>query len=364
MTSGQERTADVLLYIEKGGPETYRIESDQLEHIGAKLRGPRQFSVFHSIVLPLIVSVATVIFTGLFQFISWKNSVAVQNATDVATRAMEASEKVTVAIDRRRYATFLFISSLQDLVSAKVNPGKPQDWVSDVAATTGSGSTGAIASGRIPFARPLVGQSASLDKLDLELKRQRFEAYYEQLKRWNESIDQLLTDVFYGLDQPIFSLIAGAPEGRKEGIAEFYEKLKKINCEWSMTDSLKSFSLNPDSLKLRLAGINMCYVKLNYVLARIKSAATPEVVSDGVSYKILDEALYVKLHERLDHIHTMASEFRCYALYRADYYKQQREQSIFSPMLIWTSLTGGQRQDAIRHFQDTAKRCSPENRPT
>lgn len=358
MKTEQEPVSEVLLYIEKEGPDRFKIQSDQLEAVGAKLRGPRQFSVFNSIILPLIVSVATVIFTGLFQFISWSNSVRLQNATDVANRAMESSEKVTAAIGRRRYATFVFISSLHDLVSAKLNSEKPHDLLTEIPATTGAGPDSTI--GRVGLKSSAVlpdgGRPVSLDKLDLDLKKHRFEAYYEQLKHWNESIDQLMTDVDNALDRPIFSQAVDAPEARHEGVAVYYEKMKKINCALSLTDSLKSFDLNPDSLKLRLAGMNNCFIQLNFILARTKSATSPDVTSD--------DELYKKLHASLDAIHTMASEFRCYALHRVDYYKRQKEQSIFSPMRAWKWLTNAQKQDALDHFEETAKRCNPQNRPT
>ncbi len=66
----EPESSDVLVFVEKDGAERFKIRSDQLDHIGEKLRG---FSVFNSIILPLIVSAATVFFTGLFQYISWTN---------------------------------------------------------------------------------------------------------------------------------------------------------------------------------------------------------------------------------------------------------------------------------------------------
>ena len=51
-TTEQGPASEVLLFVEKDGPERFRIHSDQLEDIGAKLRGRARFSVFNSIVLP------------------------------------------------------------------------------------------------------------------------------------------------------------------------------------------------------------------------------------------------------------------------------------------------------------------------
>ena len=66
----EQEPLDVLVFVEKDEADRLKIRSDQLEQIGHKLRG---FSVFNSVILPLMVSVATVFFTGLFQYISWTN---------------------------------------------------------------------------------------------------------------------------------------------------------------------------------------------------------------------------------------------------------------------------------------------------
>ena len=78
---------EVSICIEQDGTNRYKIQSDKLQEIGTQLRGRREFSIFHSIVLPLIVSVATIVFSSIFQFISWSNSVGVKYATDVAEKA-------------------------------------------------------------------------------------------------------------------------------------------------------------------------------------------------------------------------------------------------------------------------------------
>ena len=66
---------EVSLYVEQEGTNKFKIQSNQLEQIGAQLRGPREFLIFQSILLPLIVTIATLIFTSLFQYVSWFNSV-------------------------------------------------------------------------------------------------------------------------------------------------------------------------------------------------------------------------------------------------------------------------------------------------
>jgi hypothetical protein len=121
VTEKQAEVRHVSVYVEQDGANKFKIQSDQLEQIGAQLRGPREFSIFQSITLPIIVTLATLIFTSLFQYISWSNSVALQNAADVATNAERAYEKSVVAIGARRYAMFVYLPSLRDLVKAKAS---------------------------------------------------------------------------------------------------------------------------------------------------------------------------------------------------------------------------------------------------
>ena len=78
---------DVSVRIEQEGANKFTIQSDQLEQIGAQLRGRREFSIFQSIILPVIVSVATIVLSSAFQYVSWFNSVGVKDATDVADKA-------------------------------------------------------------------------------------------------------------------------------------------------------------------------------------------------------------------------------------------------------------------------------------
>ena len=108
---------EASISIKHEGANRYKIQTGQLEQIGARLRGRR--SIFHSILLPLFVSVATVVFTSIFQYVSWFNSVSVKDATDVADRAARVYENTAAAIGTRRYATYVFVPSLQGLIMAK-----------------------------------------------------------------------------------------------------------------------------------------------------------------------------------------------------------------------------------------------------
>ena len=112
---------DVSVRIEQEGANSFRIQSDQLEQIGAQLRGRREFSIFQSIILPLIVSVATIVLSSAFQYVSWFNSVGVKDATDVADKAARTYETSAAAIGTRHYATVVFLPSLKHLVLAKAD---------------------------------------------------------------------------------------------------------------------------------------------------------------------------------------------------------------------------------------------------
>ena len=225
---------EVSLYVEQEGTNKFKIQSGQLEQIGAQLRGRREFSIFQSIILPLIVSVATIVLSSAFQYVSWFNSVGLKDATDVADKAERTYETSAAAIGRRHYATFVFLPSLRDLVLAKANAvqsaraqangllsARAEATGVPSARTEGKGikdivSAQANAKKRNPDAERLLlnavtqrtedtrDNEISLHKSDLDIKQKRFASYYEQLKLWNESYDHVLSEIEYALDRPVF----------------------------------------------------------------------------------------------------------------------------------------------------------------
>ena len=125
--------------IEQEGTNKFTIQSDQLEQIGAQLRGRREFSIFQSIILPLIVSVATIVLSSAFQYVSWFNSVGLKDATDVADKAARTYETSAAAIGTRHYATVVFLPSLKDLVLAKADAEQSARARADSAERQGAG---------------------------------------------------------------------------------------------------------------------------------------------------------------------------------------------------------------------------------
>ncbi|MGA8155582.1 MAG: hypothetical protein WB822_05080 [Rhodoplanes sp.] len=214
----EQEPLDVLVFVEKDEADRLKIRSDQLEQIGHKLRG---FSVFNSIILPLMISAATVFFAGLFQYVSWANEVRLREATEIANRAMNVSEKVTTAVNKRVHLTFLFLDPLRSLVLARDKTERPEDSLSQPDATVGMASSPIVPN---PINSP--SPQALLTRLDLRLEQNRFNAYYERLKQWNESIGRLVTDVDYALDRPIFIQADVTPPSDHKGINDYWGQLE------------------------------------------------------------------------------------------------------------------------------------------
>jgi hypothetical protein len=350
---GDPPFSDTSIYIEQEGANRFKIQSGQLEQIGAQLRGRRQFSIFNSIILPVIVSLATIVFTSLFQYVSWFNSVHLQNAADVAVNAHDAYEKAAAAIGRRQYAMLVFLPSLRDLVRAKaktleanakapIEPdgksGAGQRAVGRKTASPATDGSPERAFASAPFEFPL-------EKSDLDIKQRRFVSYYEQLKLWNESFDDLLHGIDHALDRPVFSRV----DRRNELVT--LAKFSQINCANSVTDELVRLHLDSDSLKYRFAVINKCFRDthnlLDQQLMQAISAVLP-AFRDSAESQIKDNIWLLQSKENV---------FRCYALQRIDYYNAQKELSILSGAYAWRWYTDAYKAAAEQHFKHTARSC-------
>ncbi|NVO17093.1 MAG: hypothetical protein HXX10_23965 [Rhodoplanes sp.] len=403
----------LLLSIEQDGPEQYKVHGSQLEIVGAKLRGRPHF------IVPFTLAALTVLFTAVFQVINWSNSVKVNNATDVAKHALEVSQNVTAAIGRRHYATLTFIPPLRDLIrpnepphpgasvllvpnvrddssGPKRNPNvapvtsSAELWTSrpdhpgtfEKPGPNGGASGGSVARAlppkAVPLAAPVLADDsegrlqdarARLNEWDTELKKRRFDSYYAHLKQWNEGIDQLLTDVHYALDQPIFLDANGSPQVTHQGFGRYYNQMRGtdendrstgtegIDCkrslkEKSLTDELTRLGLYPNSLKLRLAGIHFCFMQLNALL------------DDAKTKRTWSKDLYDDLVRRLGRIREMGNELNCYALHRVDYYEKQKDGAFVSPGSVWRWAFQSRERAAQEHFDQTPGHCSRDNRPT
>jgi hypothetical protein len=327
-----EETAvrEVSIYIEQEDKNKFKIRTDQLEQIGAKLRGRRQFSVFQSVILPLIVGGS--IFTYLFQYVSWSNQVAVHESTEVATNAARTYEKVAALMSTRFYAEFVFLPSLRDLVGAK---GSVEKRRSDAEKSPQPPATG----------------MEDLQKTVLDMKRQRFLSYYEQIKIWNDNFDRLLSEVEITLDRPVFR-----QANEKLGPISF-DQLYEFNCLESPTQELEKVHLNPNSLKGRFAGITRCFVEAG----RISVRPLDEAISGNLP--TVDEGTKLKVSKVLSNLNDQIAIFRCYALSRLDYYISEKQLSILTISSVLKWLTDPQKEmvRAQKHFEDTANRCNPRD---
>jgi hypothetical protein len=372
---------DVSVRIEQEGTNKFTIQSDQLEQIGAQLRGRREFSIFQSIILPLIVSVATIVLSSAFQYVSWFNSVGVKDATDVADKAARTYETSAAAIGTRHYATVVFLPSLKHLVLAKADAelstraraasldARAQAIVAPSAGdkrTKDKDLAGTLANAkRSPEADRMlltaVTQSAedkkdneiSLHKSALDTKQKRFASYYEQLKLWNENYDHLLSEIEYALDRPVF----GQADRKNEDFRIYRAKIREIDClNYSFSEELEKLHLNGHSLKLRFAVIHNCFMIINNALNKQMNEAISKTLPS------FDEPTESQIADKLNALLAMSNEFRCYAHQRIDYYNAQKERAIFSATYVWRWLNDATTTAALKHFDDTASKCSLQKR--
>jgi hypothetical protein len=356
---------EASVFIEQEGANKFKIQSGELEQIGAQLRGRREFSIFHSIILPLIVSLATIIFTSAFQYVSWFNSVGVQYATDVADKAARTYERSAAAIGTRHYAMVVFLPSLRDLVHAKANAAlgaraqsnaiKERDIVLSpaVAKKRTLGGEASSLSAVVQSAEEPKDNEISLHKFVLDTKQKRFASYYEQLKLWNENYDHLLSEIEYALDRPVF-----AQAGREnEDFRVSRHHFKQIGCLNSITEELQKLTLNPHILKFRFAGIHSCFMKIH--------GALDEQLGEAMAKPLpaFSKPTESQIKDQLDALLAMTNEFRCYAHQRIDYYNMQKELAIFSLLYVRRRLTDAAKTEALKHFEHSAARCSAQARP-
>ena len=291
------------------GDRKYTVRTSDLENIGAQLRGKKSFSVFNSIGLPIMISVLTVIVTTLigqtFQYVSWRNSTALQKATSQAQKAVEAFDKASLAVSQRYYATYLYLDAARDLANRKA----------DV--------------------------DSKLYKLDLDLNQQRFRAFYQQLKAWNENYDQILTNIDYSLD--------GAVLGKHERVSA--KSFEKFNCNEMLISELQRLKLNIYSLKIQFAALNYCFASSIKDFSDEKEKAIADNTF-AVSDKIYKSAVSLSIN-----IHSMSNEFRCFGQQRIRYLERRKQAAIFR-LSTWIHDKFVQPVDTLAaHLKQMSQEC-------
>lgn len=304
----------VTVVVETEDNKTFKIGTADLGVMAAQLRGRSTFSPFNSIILPIGVTVLTAILTtaigAFFQHISWHNTVALQEAQDRVTQATTAYTKAATAIGERYYATYTFLDAVGDLIERK----------QDV--------------------------DSHLYQLDLELNKRRFNHYYDQIKLWNESNDQLLSGIDFDLDRPV--------QIKEHTRAS---TIDQIECNQYLTQQLKSHHLNPDSLKLQFAVITRCFAKGVEPFSQIKANATVDPKFN------LDKRAKQDAMVALGSVMSSANVFRCYALNRIEFLKVQQPLSTYVPMRGFLTSIGLVHPAPTRenHFSQTESDCSISN---
>ena len=293
-----------------------RVSADtgpgQLEQIGNLLRGKQKFSFFYSIGLPLLVTLATVAITTAIQYISWLNSIRLQAATEQASRAASVYDKVATNIGARYYSVFVFIPSLVDVVNR----------------------TGTEASG--------------ITKFNSTIDIQMMSSYYEQLKRWEESYDQMLASVDFTLDRPI--LLPIKEIGERNLISD--ATLKKINCSESMIGQMEQLGLSKHSLKAQFAILNHCF------------GAVTEKLDFYNSKTIFDEKFKIdpKMKEDMEtsqgNLNAMNNIFRCNALRRMEFFNTEKEFAIVSPLTLVRHFANSKNARITEHLSRVDAQCN------
>lgn len=268
--------AHVSVFID--GDRRFTVRTSDLENIGAQLRGKKSFSFFNSIVVPAAVVLATTLIAQLFQYISWRNSTVLQQNTERSALAKTAYHQASDAISKRFYATKLYLDA-------------------------------AIALNR---------KDAAADKLhDIELKfnQGNIDHYNEQMKIWNDTYDQILSDIDFYMDRPI--LWASERVSAKN--------FEKLDCGRNamLLSELQRLKLNVRSLKVQFGAIDYCLKKamLDFDIevnraVTIKDYAIPESEKKAAA-------------QRVEDVRSMSNEFRCFAQHRVAMFEEQKRKSIF-----------------------------------
>ncbi len=330
--------SDVTIAVKGTGGAEFKItgQASEIQKIGDLLRGrPKGWAdFFRTASIAAAASVTTIIFSSLvgsqFQFSSWANTVAVDNAKDRRDKAHEAFNQAITAIGKRLTATRDFIPTLQSLVSSQSTPHE------------------------------------NLSKLNFELDRSRMNNYYDELKEWNVAYNALLATVDYDLDRQVYLLT-----GTNSGNLVSYPKTKNVDCSKSIIEQMQMPTVDYEkhSLKAQFSIINFCFRSISDKIDDLKT----KIFSD-TAFTTGDKALAAELNSRLDDLNTMTNTFQCYAKQRQEFYNSQIGRSVIGAvelfyLLALESIRGHEyvvshmheerRPDALEHFKSSDVRCNP-----
>jgi hypothetical protein len=311
----------VLIHVEREEGDRYSILSTDLEAIGSQLRGKSRFSIFNSIIVPVMVTLVTLASTSLFQYISWKNSIKLQGVSEEAASASKTYDRAASEIEKRYYATYLFQVAVKTIANRKIS-------------------------------------DTQLSQYDIALQQRRFDGFYAQLASWNQNYNQLLNDISYDLDRPIFPKFPEKPHQTRSETNTIWtetayqitkEKMNKIRCKIdSLPEEIRSNGLDQLALTYHFAVINKCFASALNDFATIKD----EVLSN--KDRVISSEEFEKADTELDGVRSMLNEFRCYALIRIHFLTARKDRTI-----VFAALTSQEKQLIDDHRRDTAIKCKP-----
>jgi hypothetical protein len=293
--------------------EGYRLFTDpaHLEQIGARLRGKSEFSFFNSIGIPILLTVVAIAVSSGIQYVSWLNSIRLEDATVRAARAIAMYDKVAATISARSYSTFLAIEATQDLVNRKNAP------------------------------------ASEIGKFNASLDVQRLTAYYDQVTRWNEGYDQLVAGIDFALDRPLLRVVKEIPTGSVSSAS-----WQKVDCSQSMPKQMLSVGLKPHALQDQFAIINYCLLQLS---ATLDGEMTKVLANDAPT---LDSKANIDGGNAWGNLNTMTNVFRCNAQLRLEFLQGEKQFAVLSPMTLVRHLSDGKKGRILHLLSSEDARCN------
>lgn len=263
------------------GDRRFIVRTGDLASIGAQLRGKKSFSVFYSIGLPILISLLTVIGATtvgqFFQYVSWRNSILLQQAKDNYDLAKITYDKASNAMSAHYYAANVYLDAATNLANRKADTG------------------------------------GKFYQLDVTRDRQRFDEYFDEMKRWSESYDKIATDIEFNLDEPI------KMGGKRISVRDF----DNFKCDEMLFSELQRLGLQVHSMRLQFAAIKYCFDKS---MEEFKYEQTQAALDNTyvIQKKDKDQAV-----QRNEDVRSLSNEFRCYAQHRIALFEERKQKAIF-----------------------------------
>jgi hypothetical protein len=317
-SSDESAPTDISIVIQtKDGAQFTVISTPgQIQQIGDLLRGKPKGIDRRTVLTSIAATIGTLfissLIAGVFQYVSWLNSVRLQNAVDHASKAAAVYDKAGLAIGTRNFTTLNYLLAVQNTVNTR---GVSHDLMSKVAR---------------------------------DQDQKKIAEYVDMRQAWNTGYDQILADLDYTLDRPI---LLATGQASQRIIAT---QTDKIDCAYPINKQMDHVGMNRHTLKGQFAVIALCFRRATAEVdeIRIKAPADPNV-------RISDEVRSTAEH-RLGAIVSMSNVFRCYAQRRLEYYYGLRERAILSPGTIVRRLLNRQNQMASDHLNTSDQRCALE----